>query len=136
MTSLLETKNLRFEHLPERKAILATATGTFIPRAEFTEAFETLLSKLAEAPNADTLIFDKRPLRTFDQDSMVWYHVDWKERAYRNGIVHHIKLLPTDKTFRKSVEIGRQKIMDEHPDFDFARYDIRYLDSIEEALPG
>jgi hypothetical protein len=130
---LHKTAHLQFEFIPEAKAILVTATHKFIPGADFKAAFETLLNKL-DGLGATRMVFDKRELTVFDQQAMTWYHLDWKPRAYAAGITRHVKLLPQNEVFRKSVEIGKLRIQREHPEFDYAKYQISYSESLEEAL--
>jgi hypothetical protein len=72
--------------------------------------------------------------KLFDQNAMTWYHTIWKEDLLKTiGLKKHRKLLPLDDLFKKSVEVGRQKIAREY-NFDFDKYDIVYCNSIEEAL--
>ena len=130
---LHKTAQLQFEFIPEAKAILVTATHKFIPGADFKAAFETLLTKL-DGLGATRMVFDKRELTVFDQQAMTWYHLDWKPRAYAAGITRHVKLLPQNEVFCKSVEIGKLRIQREHPVFDYAKYQIAYSESLEEAL--
>ena len=116
------------------KSLIVTATKNLIPAASFRELFGQELTKLISQYKAEQMVFDKRNLKVFDQASMIWYHVEWKEKVKSMGIKSHAKLLPQDAVFRKSVEIGKQKIKEQHPDFDFGRYQIRYFESLEEAL--
>jgi hypothetical protein len=50
------------------------------------------------------------------------------------GLTKHRKILPEDNLFRKSVEIGREKIKKDHPNFDFDALDIVYVESVEEGF--
>lgn len=132
--TLHENDYLRFEIRPQYNTVLVTAKKHFIPGDQFRQGFETFLTRLKPEQNIEKMVFDKRNLTVFDQDAMVWYHLDWKPRAYKKGIRKHVKLLPEDKVFRTSVQVGRNKIQREHPEFDFERYNITYKESIEEAL--
>jgi hypothetical protein len=133
-TTLVDSKYLTFVYYPDQQAIVATAKGSYIPDREFRGDFEAVLEKLKEAPGANKLIFDKRNLRTFNQQSMTWYHIHWKPKAYEKGITRHVKLLPDDNIFRQSVNVGKEKIIRENPDFDYDKYNIQYKESLEEAF--
>lgn len=92
------------------------------------------IAEFLKEHQAKKLIFDKRNLRTFHQPSMEWYHVHWKPLVAALGLTKHRKILPEDKLFRKSVEIGREKIKKDHPNFDFDALDIVYVESVEEGF--
>ncbi len=117
----------------ERKIVLCTITCSYIPMAEFQTMFRRMAELIAKE-QITKFIFDKRLLTAFHQPSMEWYHLVWKEEMYQLGMRQHRKLLPNDRLFEHSVEVGRQKIKQNHPDFKFERYDIRYCKSLEEAL--
>ena len=107
----------------------------FIPEQKFHELFEEIGAHIRQSPTLiRKFIFDKRKMTTFHQASMVWYHTVWKPQMYELGVMMHRKILPKDTFFRKSVEIGRDKIAREHPDFDWEKYNIVYCESLEEAF--
>ena len=109
------------------------ATSTYIPIDQFKELFNSL-EPCVRDHQLKKLVFDKRNLTVFHQPSMEWYFTDWKERMFDLGLKTHIKILPNDVVFRQSVKIGREKINLAHPNGKFHQMDIRYADSIEEAI--
>lgn len=119
--------------IKSRRIAVCTVLAAFIPKAEF----EKLLNEAGEIIKQEELtkfIIDKRKLTAFHQPSMEWYHLVWKEEMYRYGLQSHRKLLPDDKLFELNVINGRKKIMREHPEFDFGKYDIVYCKTLEEAI--
>jgi len=132
---ILDNQYFKAEYIKEKKAVVCASKSSFIPEQEFKQSFE-LMGEFIKINLVDIFVFDKESLKTFHQASMVWYHVNWKPRMFDFGLRSHRKILPQDSFFKKSVEIGRQKIKREHPGFDFERYDIRYFDSLAEALQG
>jgi len=135
MSSQVILQNEYFEasFFTEHLSIVATAKKPFIPEGEFKSLFMSIAEFLKEH-HAKKLIFDKRNLRTFHQPSMEWYHVHWKPLVAALGLTKHRKILPEDNLFRKSVEIGREKIKKDHPNFDFDALDIVYVESVEEGF--
>jgi hypothetical protein len=117
----------------ENNTLVCEATASYIPMDAFKELFAEILT-LIRTHKATKLVFDKRKLNTFHQPSMEWYHTEWKDKAYAAGVKSHRKILPADNFFRKSVEIGRAKIAKDHPHFDFTKYDIKYVETVEEGI--
>ena len=116
----------------ESKTVLVVCKISFIPEGEF----KLLFGKCAEIVKKyglNKMIFDKRALTVFHQPSMEWYHLIWKKEMLPFGLKKYRKILPTDNLFRKSVEIGRAKIVKENPDNILEQLDIRYCESMEEA---
>jgi hypothetical protein len=130
---LLHKDSISVSYVASEKTMLVRAEERYIPRATFQETFNELLPLLDQYPSTK-MIFDKRALKVFDQPSMVWYHLEWKPLAYAKGVTRHVKILPDDPVFRKSVDIGREKIKREHPEFDYQRYNIVYKENLEEAF--
>lgn len=115
--------------------IVCELLTAYIPEQNFKELFAEIADIVKKnAFKMHTLIFDKRSLTTFHQASMTWYHVEWKPEMLKYGLKHYRKILPKDNLFRKSVEIGRNKIATDYPTFDFQQYDIQYCENIEDAL--
>lgn len=120
--------------LVENKAILIIkATDTYIPIEEFKQVFSQA-SDLIQKHNIRKVIFDKRRMRVFHQPSMEWYYVQWKEDLLAQGMNVHRKLLPDDVVFKKSVELGKVKIMEKYPDLRLSEMDIQYFDDLQEAI--
>jgi len=118
---------------PEQATVVATTKKRFIPEGEFKKLFMSI-AEFLKTHQVNKLIFDKRELKTFHQPSMEWYHVHWKPLVATLGLTKHRKILPEDNLFRKSVEIGREKIKKDHPNFDFDALDIVYVESVEEGF--
>lgn len=114
-------------------AIICTAKSNYIPSATFKETF-IKIGELVKTEGIKKIIFDKRNLTVFDQSAMTWYHVEWKYEMLSYGLKSYRKLLPQDKFFRTSVQIGRKKITDENPTFKFEDFDIQYVETLEEAM--
>ncbi|MCU0447432.1 MAG: hypothetical protein MUE85_21250 [Microscillaceae bacterium] len=115
------------------KILVCTLKVEYVPINDFQALFAEI-SKIVKAEFIKKMVFDKRSLKIFHQPSMTWYHIIWKEEMYKLGLKTYRKLLPTDSIFRKSVEIGRSKIKLDNPQFDFAKFDIQYCETLEEAL--
>ena len=130
---LQELKNAKVFKVEGQSTLIIEATTGYIPFANFQEIFiET--GKLVIAHRIEKLIFDKRKMTTFHQPSMEWYYTQWKGKMLAHGLKKHRKILPDDKLFRHSVEIGREKIFSQYPDAQFTKLDVQYAESIEEAL--
>jgi hypothetical protein len=114
------------------KTLLVTCKTSFIPEQEFKVIFGKC-AELVKKSGVNKMIFDKRSLTVFHQPSMEWYHLVWKKEMMLYGLKSYRKLLPEDRIFRKSVEIGRAKILKEHPENILGQLDIRYCESLEEA---
>jgi hypothetical protein len=112
---------------------VVTATATYIPLEQFQEIFN-YIGTLATREGIKKLIFDKRELSVFHQPSMEWYFIEWKEKMFDVGLKIHRKILPSDEVFRHSVKIGREKINKSHPNGKYKLMDIRYYETLEEAV--
>ena len=121
------------EYVAQKGILICSTKTTFISDLEFKEIFKEI-GEMAKHHNVTKLIFDKRSLKVFDQNSMEWYHIVWKKEMKKYGLRKYRKILPEDNLFVKSVEIGRAKILAKHPEFSFEDYDIQYCNSIEEAI--
>ncbi len=132
-SSVLANDFLEAEVIRQSGTVLCRAKKTYITTEAFKSFFKDLGSIIAEV-GASKLIFDKTSLSVFDQEAMEWYHTHWKEDMLTKGLKHHRKILPNDPLFETSVKIGRQKILENNPNFDFDKFDIQYCDSVEEAM--
>jgi hypothetical protein len=134
---LIEKKRLKHVLVSTVKdspaTIVVEAITNYIPIDQFKETFN-FIGELVKEEKIQKLIFDKRNLTVFHQPSMEWYFVEWKEQMYGHGLTAHRKMLPTDKIFRQSVKIGREKINKAHPNGKFHTMDIAYAESLEEAV--
>lgn len=117
----------------ELKTVVCKLTADYVPIDSFKETFWKI-SELVEAGYNHKFIFDKRSLKAFHQPSMEWYFVVWKKEMFEKGLRIHRKILPPEPWFKKSVEIAKQQIYSEHHDLAKYHLDIKYCDSIEEAI--
>ena len=133
---LLENRYAKVYQLDENPHVLVCELlVSYVPEQSFRELFMQIGDFVKKGKDViQKFIFDKRKLTTFHQASMVWYHVEWKPEMLKYGLRSYRKILPTDTLFKKSVEIGRNKIAQEHPEFEWDKYDIQYCESVEEAL--
>ncbi len=113
--------------------VIISATSSYIPIEEFKNAFQTMEELIVEK-KIQKLIFDKRSLRVFHQPSMEWYFVAWKEKVADYGLNRHVKILPDDVVFCRSVSIGRSQLNKKYPNAKFHQLSILYAKNIEEAL--
>lgn len=65
---------------------------------------------------------------------MEWYFLDWKKEVFSYGIKTHRKILPKEAWFVKLVMIAKKQIALENPGNIIRDLDIKYCDSIEEAI--
>jgi hypothetical protein len=133
---LLENRYAKVYQLDENPhALVCEILVSYVPEQSFRELFAQIGEFVKKSKDViQKFIFDKSKLTTFHQASMVWYHVEWKPEMLKYGLCSYRKILPADTLFKKSVEIGRNKIAQEHPSFEWDKYDIQYCESIEEAL--
>lgn len=124
---------LELHHIPDCHCGLFIATSEYIPIEPFKEAFNKALS-VAENKQWKHFIFDKRKLNVFHQPSMEWYYTQWKKELLTLGLDTHFKILPQEKWFKTSVDAGLKEIKEKNPDFNFEAFEVRYVDTIEEAL--
>lgn len=116
--------------------IICELKSEYVPIEHFRDTFYRI-SELVKKGINGKFIFDKRALRAFHQPSMEWYFIVWKKDMFQHGLSKHRKILPQETWFRKSVEIARNEILRNHSsDPVLSKLDIRYCESIEEALEG
>ena len=130
---LIKTKSATVHLNQTEDTVIVTATASYIPMEEFKNLFNEL-GDYVKSHKIKKLVFDKSNLRTFHQPSMVWYHVSWKSEMAKFGLRSYRKILPNDDFFKQSVKVGRARIKEAHPEFNFDDYDIQYVDTVEEAL--
>lgn len=117
----------------ELKTIVCKLISEYVPIEHFKDTF-IKITELVDAGNNHKFIFDKRSLKAFHQPSMEWYFVVWKENMYKKGLSIHRKILPPEPWFKKSVEIAKEQIYREHKQIIAPQLDIKYCNSIEEAI--
>ena len=119
--------------VPGTTTAVLKANKHFIPQSAFQTLFNNLKQPLKEN-NITKLVFDKRNLTVFSQPSMEWYYTNWKGEMAEGGLKQHRKLLPKDRLFRTSVEIGRQNIKAKHPNIAAHDLDVQYMESLDDAI--
>jgi hypothetical protein len=117
----------------EAKAVICELLVDYVPIEDFKNIF-LQISEIIKKGDYDKFIFDKRALRAFHQPSMEWYYLSWKNEMLQYGIVKHRKLLPKEKWFEKMVMIAKEQIVTNNPDNVVHLLDIKYCDSIEQAI--
>lgn len=134
-TSVETSKFADIQYNSSTQTALITTKAEYLPMDKFREIFESL-SKLFNTQAVKTLVFDKQSLRVFHQPSMEWYYNEWKTvMLQKHGLRNHYKILPQDSLFRKSVEIGRSKILSSVAENSpLKQLNIRYFETVEEAL--
>jgi len=115
------------------KIIICELKSEYVPIEHFKDIFYKI-SELVKKGVNHKFIFDKRSLRAFHQPSMEWYFVVWKKEMYQHDLKLHRKILPDEAWFRKSVEIAKMQIVKNFPDNIVDKLDIRYCESVQEAI--
>ncbi|MCS5489774.1 hypothetical protein [Algoriphagus limi] len=128
-----EQKYLRVLKSPELKIILCELLSDYIPIEDFKEAFQQI-GEIVKEGDYEKFIFDKRSLRAFHQPTMEWYFIYWKKDMLQYGVKTHRKILPDEKWFEKMVQIAKDQILQNYPDNIIDQLDIKYCNSIEEAI--
>lgn len=113
--------------------VVVRALSPYIPLLMFQIIFAAV-EDIAQKGAFTTVVFDKRKLMVFHQPSMEWYFLEWKGGMTAYGVTRHRKLLPKDAAFREAARLGREALYQNHPDNKFQQLDIRYAESLKEAL--
>ncbi|WP_258098997.1 hypothetical protein [Marinoscillum pacificum] len=113
--------------------ISCVITVDYVPIRFFIETFNQI-SNVARSSKYRKFIFDKRNLRTFHQPSMEWYFLEWKTEMVEYGLTQHRKLLPDLQWFVKAVELARRPLLEKMPESLSQQLDIRYCDTLEQAV--
>jgi hypothetical protein len=119
--------------LPETRTVLCQTRKAYLPHQVFVQTYRQV-EELVLGHGITRLVFDKQSLRIFNQASMIWYHVHWKQKMYEQGLHTYRKILPPDEAFRLAVSICRAGLVKENPGLDLSKFDIRYCNSLAEAL--
>ncbi|MEK6479438.1 hypothetical protein WJR50_17980 [Catalinimonas sp. 4WD22] len=117
----------------EKRIVLCSLRSDYVPIEHFKETFFKI-SELVDKGYNQKFIFDKRSLKAFHQPSMEWYFVVWKKDMFEKGLKVHRKILPPEPWFKKSVEIAKLQINKDHEDLIVDQLDIKYCDSLEQAV--
>lgn len=130
---VFEEKHTRVLVNAELKIVICELLADYIPIEDFKEAFFQI-GEIVKAGDYEKFIFDKRSLRAFHQPTMEWYFIYWKKDMLAYGLKTHRKILPAEKWFEKMVQIAKDQIVQNYPDNIIDQLDIKYCDSIEEAI--
>jgi hypothetical protein len=128
-----ETRYAKVYANADRGMVICELLSDYIPIEDFKETFRNITS-IVESGKYEKFIFDKRSLRAFHQPSMEWYFLNWKNKMLELGLQKHRKILPEEKWFEKMVMIAKEQILKNNPDNIIHLLDIKYCDSIEEAI--
>jgi hypothetical protein len=127
------SRSVQAEYFKDSQTLIITAKSGFITEEEFKGTFNEL-EVFIRKNKVDKLIFDMRRLSVFHLPSMEWYYMEWKPKVAAFGLKKHYKLLPDNEIFRMRVEIGRKKLFRKYAENLLFGIDVKYLESIEEAL--
>jgi hypothetical protein len=130
---IVNNKHAQASYLPDQQIVLLKLLTSYVPFEDFKQVLEQV-EDFAAREKVSAMILDKSSLRIFNQPSMEWYYITWKERMLDKGLKTYRKILPQDRLFEESVKIGRERIIRENPGFDISKFDIQYCKNIEEAL--
>ncbi len=128
-----EEKYARVLINPEKGIVICELLADYIPIEDFKETFNQI-GEIVKAGKYEKFIFDKRSLRAFHQPTMEWYFIHWKKDMLAYGVKTHRKILPDEKWFEKMVQIAKNQILETYPDNIIDQLDIKYCDTIEEAI--
>jgi hypothetical protein len=117
----------------ELKIVICELLADYIPIEDFKLAFERIGEVIKEG-DFEKFIFDKRALRAFHQPTMEWYFIHWKKDMLQYGLKTHRKILPNERWFEKMVQIAKDQILQNYPENIIGQLDIKYCDTIEEAI--
>lgn len=117
----------------DKKIVICELLADYIPIEDFKLIFGQI-GEVVKAGDFEKFIFDKRSLRAFHQPTMEWYFIHWKREMLEYGLKTHRKILPAEKWFEKMVQIAKNQILQTYPDNIIDQLDIKYCDSIDEAI--
>ena len=128
-----EEKYARVLINPDKGIVICELLADYIPIEDFKETFNQI-GEIVKAGKYEKFIFDNRSLRAFHQPTMEWYFIHWKKDMLAYGVKTHRKILPDEKWFEKMVQIAKNQILETYPDNIIDQLDIKYCDTIEEAI--
>ncbi len=130
---IFEERDAKVFASQEKGIVICELLSDYVPIDNFKSIF-LRISEVIKQGGFTKFIFDKRALRAFHQPSMEWYFLHWKNEMLEYGVDQHRKILPAEKWFEKMVMIAKEQILKNNPDNIIEKLDIRYCDSIEEAI--
>ncbi|WP_114751837.1 hypothetical protein [Pleomorphovibrio marinus] len=113
--------------------VICVLLADYVPIEDFKLTFDKI-SEIIKKGKIQKFIFDKRALRAFHQPSMEWYFLVWKKEMLQYGLSIHRKILPDEKWFEKMVMIAKEQIMANNPSNIVDKLDIKYCDTLEDAI--
>lgn len=129
----LEQRYVRVWTNIDKKIIICELLADYVPIEDFKIAFGHI-GEIVRTGVFEKFIFDKRALRAFHQPTMEWYFIYWKKEMLEYGVKTHRKILPSEKWFEKMVQIAKNQILQTYPDNIIDQLDIKYCDTIDEAI--
>ncbi|RIW17354.1 hypothetical protein D0X99_06360 [Algoriphagus lacus] len=117
----------------DKKTVICELLTDYVPIEDFKIAFGQI-GEIVKTGGFEKFIFDKRALRAFHQPTMEWYFIHWKKEMLEYGVKTHRKILPAEKWFEKMVQIAKNQILQTYPDNIINQLDIKYCDTIDEAI--
>ena len=113
--------------------MIAQVLSSYVPVEDFINTFQKMVGAVS-TKKINKFIFDKRELRAFNQPTMEWYYIEWKEKLLDEGLNVHRKLLPEEEWFKKCVEAGKDEILREYPNNRLNQIDIQYFETISDCI--
>lgn len=132
---IFEERDARVYACKDKGMVICELLTDYVPIDIFKDIF-LKISDIIKKGGYTKFIFDKRALRAFHQPSMEWYFLHWKNEMLEYGVQKHRKILPDEKWFEKMVMIAKEQIMKNNPDNIIDKLDIKYCNSLEEAIEG
>lgn len=113
--------------------MIAQILSSYVPTEHFIHTFQKM-GDIIVNQKLKKFIFDKRELRAFNQPTMEWYYIEWKEKLFDHGLSQHRKLLPNEDWFKKCVEAGKDEILKDYPNNRLSEIDIQYFDTLTDCI--
>lgn len=117
----------------EPNTLLVRTNGEFIPKTQFQELF-IAIGHLVVNKKINTLVFDMRSLSVFPTNAVEWYYLVWTELMFYHGLQRHVIIQPKNELFREAAQQSREKLLKHHHESKFIAMDIRYADTLQQAI--
>lgn len=116
-----------------QKNILVCQIKADINTARFKEAILQMTS-IVKKLKIEHMVIDKRHMVTIHLPSMRWFYLTWMEQMFALGLRTYYKILPENELFRFTLNMGREKIMNENPHLSYKKVNIHYYKNLKEVL--
>lgn len=126
-------KNANIYRVKNTSVAVVEASGVYITIEEFKSIFG-YMSNFIITHKIQKLVFDKRELMVFHQQSMRWHFIEWKEKMFDHNLIAYRYILPKDPEFRSKVKKEREHINKIYEDSKFHKMDIKYSDTLNDAI--